>query len=560
MRPFSRLMRRFCSDRRGNIAVIFAIACVPLISAVGCAVDYSLATRMKEKLQSAADAAGVASISENSPGYLAAAAMTGDGSVAAAVTDANKVFDGNVSTTSGYANLSRTSTVTKTGIKLTSNVTFSADVPVTFMKILGYQKITVSGSSSSSASFTPYLDFYLTLDVSASMGLPSTSSPNGGEAKRLQSISPDNYVQYPTGCTLACHFAQPPLNNLKASACIDPSPNTPTGAAPTQQYPTGNYCLGYEISRVGPVAYKQLLANHGGKLPAYKYTKSTTPPAQVTQPSAFYSTSALFPSDPVFAPVSNCPTTGLDSCIQLRLDAVGMAVNQLLALANSKQIVANQFRVGLYPFIEDADTNYAPLTNSLTGATITNAANNLAQELDTNTNSTLGSGGTHIDVALNTINKQMNNGVGNVGSGSSSTNTLPYVFLVTDGAQDPQMKGVPFGNWSGSNHAVTLGDASNTFPTICTTLKNRGIMISVLNVPYQPINPVNSSFANDEDDYANWNINGPPGPGIKASLQACASPPDAGGSYYYEGNTPAEINASLQAMFNHSLKIAHITN
>ena len=47
---------------------------------------------------------------------------------------------------------------------------------------------------------------------------------------------------------------------------------------------------------------------------------------------------------------------------------------------------------------------------------------------------------------------------------------------------------------------------------------------------------------------------------IKASLQACASPPDAGGSYYYEGNTPAEINASLQAMFNHSLKIAHITN
>jgi hypothetical protein len=248
----------------------------------------------------------------------------------------------------------------------------------------------------------------------------------------------------------------------------------------------------------------------------------------------------------------------LDTCIQLRLDAVGMAVNQLLQLANSKQVISNQFRVGLYPFIEDADTTYAPLTNSFTGGAMTTAANNLAQELDTNMNSTLGSGGTHIDVALNTINKQMTNGVGNVGNGSSPTNTLPYVFLVTDGAQDPQMKGVPFGNWSGSNHAVTLGDASNTFPTICTTLKNRGIMVSVLNVPYQPINPVNSSFANDEDDYANWNINGTPG--IKASLQACASPPDAGGSYYYEGNTPAEINTSLQAMFNHSIQTAHITN
>src|ERR1700730_5274268 len=104
MRHFSRLMRRFCSDRRGNIAVIFAIACVPLISAVGCAVDYLLANRMKKKLQSAADAAGVASISENSPGYLAAAAMTGDGSVAAAVTDANKDFNGHVEHTPSYTN------------------------------------------------------------------------------------------------------------------------------------------------------------------------------------------------------------------------------------------------------------------------------------------------------------------------------------------------------------------------------------------------------------------------------------------------------------------------
>ena len=96
--------------------------------------------------------------------------------------------------------------------------------------------------------------------------------------------------------------------------------------------------------------------------------------------------------------------------------------------------------------------------------------------------------------------------------------------------------------------------------TICATLKNRGIVVSVLNVPYQPINPVNASFANDEDDAANNNINGPPGPGIKKSLQNCASPPDAGGSYYYEGNTPDEINTALQAMFNHSIQTAHITN
>ena len=36
--------------------------------------------------------------------------------------------------------------------------------------------MTVTGSSKSTASLPPYLDFYLTLDVSGSMGLPSTTA------------------------------------------------------------------------------------------------------------------------------------------------------------------------------------------------------------------------------------------------------------------------------------------------------------------------------------------------------------------------------------------------
>ena len=68
---------------------------------------------MQAKLQSAADAASVASISQKSSGYLAATQMTGDGSITAGVTDANNVFDGNMSTIGGYTNLQRTSTVTK---------------------------------------------------------------------------------------------------------------------------------------------------------------------------------------------------------------------------------------------------------------------------------------------------------------------------------------------------------------------------------------------------------------------------------------------------------------
>ena len=186
-------LTRFRRDRRGNVAAIFAITAIPLISAIGCAVDYSLATRMKAKLQTAADAAGIAALSQKSPGFLAASVMTGNGSVTAGVTDANNVFDANMSGITGYQNLVRSSTVTKTGIKLAATVTYTADVPVSFLKVIGFQKLTVTGASSSAATLPPYLDFYLTLDVSGSMGLPSTPA----EQTRLSQVNPDNYANTP---------------------------------------------------------------------------------------------------------------------------------------------------------------------------------------------------------------------------------------------------------------------------------------------------------------------------------------------------------------------------
>ncbi len=142
---FTALLSRFRRDKKANIAVIFAIACIPVMTSVGCAIDYTFATRMKAKMQSSADAAAVASISQKSLGYNAAVLMSGNGSVPAGVTDANNIFNGNLSTVTGYTNLNLTSTVTKTGVKLASDVRFTADVPVTFMSIIGFTAMTISG-------------------------------------------------------------------------------------------------------------------------------------------------------------------------------------------------------------------------------------------------------------------------------------------------------------------------------------------------------------------------------------------------------------------------------
>jgi hypothetical protein len=472
----------------------------------------------------------------NSAGWTAASQMVSNGSVAAGVTESNNVFNGNAATFSGYQNLSVDSTVTKTGSTLTSTVNFAADVPVTFMRIAGWTTMHIAGSSNSSSSLPLYLDFYLMLDVSGSMGLPSTPA----EAVRMQTINPDNYVQYPTGCTLACHFA--PQN----SACTN---------AGTQRYPTNNYCMGYLYSRVSQSALSTLVSS-ASTVSRPKSNVPGLPNAMLPNlnnavdgsPNSFLTGNANSLPYSLTA-VANCSTDGTDACIQLRLDAVGYAVNQLLATANAKAAVTNQFRVGLYPFIQFL-YSYFPLTSSINGSptssgTINYAAANLASLLDTNTNANLGSGGTHIDTAINS----MNSVITSVGNGSASNNTLPYVFIVTDGAQDPQTKGVPNGSWAGSNHATTID------PTICNTMKNRGIKISVLYTPYVTINPVNTTFSGNEDTYANTNI-----ASIPASLQGCASPSDAAGSYFYTANTPQAITNALQAMFNHVLTVAHITN
>lgn len=70
MRARLREIGRFRRDRSGNIAVIFTLALLPILSSIGCAVDYTRATQLKSKLQAAVDAASVGSVAKKSPAYM----------------------------------------------------------------------------------------------------------------------------------------------------------------------------------------------------------------------------------------------------------------------------------------------------------------------------------------------------------------------------------------------------------------------------------------------------------------------------------------------------------
>ncbi len=559
------LFGNFRSDSRGNVAIITALAALPMMAAIGCVIDYSNASMIRTKLQAAADAAALATVSINSPVIATAKGMSSGGTVSGGSTYASNFFSANLP--AGYTSVSPTATVTLTGTTVTAVVSFSTTVSTYFMGIIGYPNITIGSSSTASYSLPTYINFYLMLDVSGSMSFPSTSS----EQQRLMAVNPDNLYPtnsppnngYPQGCQFACHFtAQGACGQCPSGNGYCPqasAQNTPTGPfqGPTpiagHSYAgyipnpgTGGYCQGFTISRLGttPVSF----------------TSGTTNPTNGANVNW------------TNTPVSSCSTAGTTACIQLRADAVGYAVTTLLSTANTTETnngVSNEFAVALFPFIQNlctASNNSSNscavgLTSSLTGSTITNFAQQLANLLDTGQNATLGSGGTHFENALS----QMNSFITSVGTGVSSRNALPYVFIITDGSQDYQTQsGGNWGsqNWSSSTN-VPFQNSATVLPTYspndqtgglnstnyCTTMKNRGITVAILYIPYGTIQDPNSNFASDEDGYANANIQNIPG-----ALQSCAS-----SGFFYTASTPTDIQNALLAMFEQAVSTAHIT-
>jgi len=546
--PTRALVRRFRSNNRGNVAVISALAALPLVAAVGCVIDYTTESMIKTKLQAAADAASLATVSANSSIITTAKNMSGNGTVSGGSTYAINFFNANLSTSpenTGYTGLSPTATVTKSGQTITSTVSFTAQVPTYFVKVLGYSNVAVSGTSSATYTMPTYINFYLMLDVSGSMSFPSTAA----EQTRLMAVNPDNLTGsngYPGGCQFACHFTAQGACSQNGNPGQGPIPAVGTSHNPGTNPSPGGYCQGFIISRLGttPTSFASSTTN-------------TTNGNSVNWSST---------------PVTTCSTAGTTSCIQLRADAVGYAVNALLSTANSTEStdgVSGQFQVGLFPFIENLCTSSANssnscsvgLTTNLTGSTITNFAAELANLLDTGEDATLGSGGTHFENALNSMNSLITS----VGTGSSSA-PVPYVFIVTDGSQDYQTQSN--GNWGSENGSRAWTSTTNipnqnsatVLPTYspndepnstnyCATMKNRGITIAVLYIPYGTIVDPNTNFAGDEDGYANNNIQY-----IPSALQSCASP-----NFFYTANSPADITSALVTMFEQAISTAHIT-
>jgi Flp pilus assembly protein TadG len=122
------LLGRFYRASEGNVAVLFAIATVPVIGLIGAAVDYSKANDVKASLQSALDVATLAGVTQPS---------------ALQISVAGKTFTGNFN--GKYGTAANVSFTQHADGSLSG--TASSNVPASFLGVFGISAIGVSAAA-----------------------------------------------------------------------------------------------------------------------------------------------------------------------------------------------------------------------------------------------------------------------------------------------------------------------------------------------------------------------------------------------------------------------------
>jgi Flp pilus assembly protein TadG len=182
--PTPRIIREFTRNSSGNIAVLFGICLVPLAAAVGAAFDYSRVSAVRSKLDNAADVAALASVSKNANPFLNTPTEAG----------VQQWFNAAVGTIPGVTITGFQATITPSVTNMVVTVNYTASVQTTMGALLGVSSVSIGGTATAQTNAPPYVDFYLVLDNSPSMGLGATAD----DISHLQTLTPDS-------CAFACH-------------------------------------------------------------------------------------------------------------------------------------------------------------------------------------------------------------------------------------------------------------------------------------------------------------------------------------------------------------------
>lgn len=205
IRPAPQDARRLLADSTGAVAIFFGLAFIPMMLAMGAAVDYTAAITLRSHLEHLSDSAALAAAKaaaqkdascgpnpagNNEDNYKGC----GKNDIIAHGKGAGAQF---LNSDAAFQNTNRN---TQIAVSKNDNGGWSATVSysvasrTSVMKIVGINYVPISGSVTSSVAFgtQAYLNFHLLLDRSMSMGIGATAN----DIARMQSL---------TGCAFGCH-------------------------------------------------------------------------------------------------------------------------------------------------------------------------------------------------------------------------------------------------------------------------------------------------------------------------------------------------------------------
>ncbi|KQZ97396.1 hypothetical protein ASD74_09445 [Rhizobium sp. Root564] len=195
-------MLNFWRDKGGNFAILTALLAVPLFGAAGLALDFSQALAVKEDLQQTADATALGAVSKDSPYVAEARKMSGDGPITVpghSGVDFGKKGDGKKN---DFEIENATLLVKKTGNIVESSLELKATVNTTLSAILGKDFFTITVKSTGRYQTEKYMNFYLLLDNTPSMGVGATPQ----DVATMVANTGDQ-------CAFACHDIQSGKNS-----------------------------------------------------------------------------------------------------------------------------------------------------------------------------------------------------------------------------------------------------------------------------------------------------------------------------------------------------------
>ena len=515
------LVRAVSVDSDANVTLISALSLIPTLFGLGFSIDYARAQMLQSRINAVADAAALTATDQL---YITQSTTVAKAAATQIFTkQVGDYKDFSFDATNGLA-IDVTDSGTVYNGRPARGGWFGQSLNM-FSGILNMPSLAISGTATANAAQPPNINFYVMLDNSPSMLLPTTSTG----ITQLESVNGN--------CAFSCHINQYVYNPMKDSngywIFLDQTyyNNGITGTAGVYRYdPTTKKIYDGTGTLLGSNSNAGSIGGSGGTL-TYKDSGGNT-----VSVSVYY-------ADPFWLSENYGLAYGSPASIPLRIDAELAAAQSLISTAQntvstlSSESINVTYKMQYYTFNYDIYPLTSTMTdvNSMTSSMLVPSSGTIAPYMLSNgyypVNSdpytAPGNYTNNSDSSPYKSLQTMNSTMATPGTGLNGNAPQEILFIVTDGYQDEMISGSQIRQqWNAQSLAQ------------CTAIKARGIKIAILYTTYDP-----NTVLPDYPSYAAKT------PSIMPALQSCSSPNPGGGYLTYQVSVNGDISAALAALF-----------